>query len=436
MTIPARTLTPGPSPGVLRDRTRRWVKIFSAYFTAQTLTQFLGIAAGLLFVNLMPLREFALYTLGASVLTFFTFLSDMGTTSSLVYFFHRSRGDEGELRRYIAAVLSLRKVAFLLGSAVVLVAFPYVSAGRGFGLRESLLVTGGIVLSVWFQVSSSVRVLALRLMDRYGQSYRAEVSGAGLRLALALALVVAGALRAWAGVLTTAIGTGLTAFLARPAQPVRVEEDLVPYRRDVLRYLLPSLPSALYFSLQGPLTVWLAATFGSTRNIAEVGALGRLGLVVGIFSGLTGVVFMPRLARITDERVYWQRFLQFGALLLGVMAAMLLAAAVAPGLFLMLLGKQYSGLHRELLLTIGSSGFMLLSGYCVSVNLARSWNRLEGLAVVLLIAAQAVLMAVLPLSKTSGVLAFNLLTGAVGLVLQLLITLAGRTRPRWVQWMR
>ena len=73
-----------------------------------------------------------------------------------------------------------------------------------------------------------------------------------------------------------------------------------------------------------------------------MGALGRLGLLVGIFSSLTGVVFL-RLARIADERLYRRRFLQFGAALAAVALAMFVAATALPGLFLFLLGKHYSG---------------------------------------------------------------------------------------------
>jgi hypothetical protein len=211
--------------------------------------------------------------------------------------------------------------------------------------------------------------------------------------------------------------------------------DLRPYRRRILRYLLPSLPSALYFSIQGPLTIWLATTFGSARNIAEVGALGRLGLVVGIFSNLTGVVFLPRLARVADDRLYLRRYLQFGSLLLAVAAALALAAGLAPGLFLILLGGHYAGLRRELFLVVAGSGLTLLGGYAVSVNLARSWNRWEGLAVIVLIAVQAALVATLPLGTTYGVLLFNLCTGATGLLLQLIITAGGFVQPRWVRWM-
>ncbi|HEX3557491.1 MAG TPA: hypothetical protein VIA62_30045 [Thermoanaerobaculia bacterium] len=432
MTIAADT------PPLRWERLRRWTKILSAYFTTQTLTQLLGIASGLLFVNFMPVREFALYTLAFSVITFFNFVSDLGSTTSLVYFFRRAQGAREEVGRYVAAVTSLRRLAFLLGAGAVLLVFPRIAAAKGFGLRESLLATAGILLCVWFQVSSSVRVLALRLADRYGLSYRAELTGGGVRLLLALILVACGWLWAWLGVLVSSFGAAATAMIARPARlgpEIRMQADLRPYRARVLRYLLPSLPSALYFSLQGPLTVWLAATFGSTQNMAEVGALGRLGLVVGIFSSLTGVVFLPRLARIHDEQVYRTRYLQFGALLLAVAAVLVLTTATVPGLLLGLLGRQYAGLRHELLLVVGGAGFTLLGGYAVAVNLARSWNRWEGLAVVALIAVQAVLVASLPLSTTSGVLTFNVLTAATGLLLQLVIALGGFTRPEWVRWM-
>jgi hypothetical protein len=169
--------------------------------------------------------------------------------------------------------------------------------------------------------------------------------------------------------------------------------------------------------------------------MAEVGALGRLGLVVGIFSSLTGVVFLPRLAHVHDERLYRIRYLQFGALLLAVAAALVLASIAVPGLLLALLGRQYAGLRHELALVVGGAGLTLLGGYAVSVNLARSWNRWEGVAVAVLIAVQAALVASLPLSTTAGVLTFNLLTAATGLLLQLAITLGGFTRPEWVRWM-
>ncbi len=358
----------------------RWAKILSAYFTAQTLTQLLGIAAGLLFVNFMPVREYALYTLASSVITFFSFVTDLGSTTSLVHFYHRTAREGGDFRGYQGAVLSLRRVAFALGAAAVVVVFPWTAVAKGFGTAEAALATAAILAGVGFQIPVSLRVLVLRLEDRYARSYQAEMAGAALRLVLAGLLVAASWLQAWLAVLSSALGSVLSFFIARPETGEAPPADLEPYRRDVLRYLLPTLPSALYFSIQGPLTVWLAATFGATRTIAEVGALGRLGLLVGIFSSLTGVVFLPRLARITDDRLYLRRALQFGGLLVALVLSLFLAAALAPDLLLMLIGDNYSGLRRELLLALAGSGLALLDGYVVSVNLARSWTRWQGAA--------------------------------------------------------
>ncbi len=382
----------------------------------------------------MPVSWTTVYTLAFSVITFFNFITDLGSSTSLVYFFHRTAKEGEDFQPYFRAVLSLRRAVFLLGAAGVLVLFPRIAAAKGYGLAEALLVTGGIVLCVWFQIASSLRILALRLADRYGASYRAELAGGFTRLGIA-ALLVVSVLKSWLGVLASAAGSAVVTLLARPVTvPASAPIDLRPYQRRVLRYLLPTLPSALYFAIQGPLTVWLAATFGVTRNIAEVGALGRLGLIVGIFSSLTGVVFLPRLARITDDRLYRRRVVQFGVSLASVALAMLAAAAIAPDLFLLLLGKNYAGLHRELLLVVAGAGVSLIDGYLVSVNLARAWTRWQGLAVASLVAVQAVLVALLPLSATAGVLTFNLLSGVAAFGGQLAIVTLGFTRPRWVQW--
>jgi len=228
----------------------------------------------------------------------------------------------------------------------------------------------------------------------------------------------------------------LIAFLARGGQVEATAQpaDLARARRAVLRYLLPTLPAALYFATQGPLVVWLSATFGKTRSIAEVGALSRLGLVVGLFSGLTGIVFLPRLARIADERLYRRRFLQFGAALLAVGLAILGTAAISPGTFLLLLGPHYRGLQRELLLLVASSVFTLLDGYLVSVNLARSWTRFQAPALAIQIVFQAFLVIRLPLSSTANVMLFGLLSAAVAFSLQAAMAAIGFKRPQWLHW--
>jgi O-antigen/teichoic acid export membrane protein len=423
----------------LRVRAREWLLLLSSYFTSQTLTQLTGIGAGLLFVNFLPVRQFALYTLATSVLSFFTFACDLGSSASLLHFF-REAGRTGEpFGDYFRAVLSLRRSVFAAGTLVVLALFPWLAAVRGFGLAEALPMVAGILLGVWFQISASLRLLVLRLHGRYNRSYRAELLGAVLRLVLAAALIAASLLQAWLAVLGTAAGTLLVmrladSDLAHPPIANTTSHGLRDYRLRIFRYVLPTLPSALFFSVQGPLVVWLAATFGEARNVAEVGALSRLGLVVGLFSGLIGAVFLPRLTNVTDDALYHRRCLQYGLLLALVALALLAAAALVPDLFLLVLGPHYRGLHHELLLIVAGSGLALLGGYVVNVNFARGWTRFQSLTLAVEVAAQIVFVRLLHLSTTTGVLQFTMLSAAVGLSLQLIILELGFRRPGWVRW--
>ncbi len=429
-----------PTPAGQTARLRRWLGVLGAYFGAQGLAQLLSLTAGFLFIRSMAVEEYALYTLAFSVISFFTFATDLGSTASLVYFFHRAGDEPAGFAPYRAAVFSLRRAAFALGALAVLAAFPWVAAGRGFALGAAALAAVAIVLSVAGQLSAAIDLLLLRLADRYARSYRAEVVGAAVRCGLALGLAAtarwAGWLPAWAAVGSGALAVGTTAWLARTGEPHAPAAglELGPYRRQILRYLLPTLPGAVYFSFQAPLVVWLAATFGATRNIAEVGALGRLGMVFGVFTNLIQVVFLPRLAQLRDERLYLRRCLAFAGFLAAIAAGLFAFATLFPQPFLWVLGPRYQGLHAELLLVVAGAGVTLLSGYAVAVNGARSWNRWQAGAMVVLIAAQGTLAATLPLSTTAGLLWFNLGTALVGLLLQVAIAAVGFSRPRWVHW--
>jgi O-antigen/teichoic acid export membrane protein len=448
----AAALAPADAAALL-PRLRRFARALSAYFTAQVLTQVLSLSAGLVLVRTLPVREFALYTLALSVVTFFTFVSDLGSTTSLLYFFNRTLRDGSEFSLYLAAVRSLRRWAFLAGAAAVGVALPRAASAKGFGVAETALATAGVLLCVWFQIGASLSVLALRLGDRYNRSYGAEIAGGGLRLAVVAVMALASRLYGWLAVLGNAAAIAVTAFVARarpalpaPAAPAptpageageageSARDDLAPYRRRVLRYLLPTLPSALYFSIQGPLVVWLSATFGATRNIAEVGALARLGMLLGLFSNLSAIVLLPHLARISDDRLYRARFLQFGTLLAAVAAALLAVTSAFPRGFLAILGQHYSGLDGELVLVAWGAGLTLVGGYLVSVNLARSWTRWQAPAMLLLAITQALMVKLLPLGTTRGVLTFNVLTGATGLLLQAVTAGVGFARPALVHW--
>lgn len=410
---------------------RAW-GVLAPFFTAQAVIQLASALAGLLFVNILPVREFALYTIATSVVTFFTFVTDLGSTGSLFFFFRHASERGLRFQPYVRAVRSLRRGSLLVGGGVLAVALPPWLAGSGFPVTAALLTTLLAMVTVHYQIEAALGVTRLRLLGLFGPAYRAEVAGAALRLALAVLVAVGGLRTGVLALATGAFAAATSALLCRHSL-ARVEEatlvSVAVERREILRYLAPALPSALHFALQAPLLVWLAATFGGTSNVAEVGALGRLGMLLAIFSALTPTVFLVRLARVADPRLYRRRFLQFGGALAGVGVALVLAGAMAPGALLWLLGPHYRGLRVELTIALTTAAATLLGGYAVSVVASRSWFRLQPAATGLLVAAQVGAALALRLDTTRGVLLFGLVSAAVGLGVQLVVLALGFARP-------
>ncbi len=419
---------------LLRSRIQRWIGLLGVYFTAQSLTQLAGILAGILVVRHLPVGEFALYTLASSVTALLAIASDLGSTSSLLHFYRGAEARGERFADYVGAVLDLRRTAFAIGSVMLLVAAPFVGAARGFGRGESFAAASIVLVTVWCQIGSSIRLVLIRLAARYGAAYRAELAGGLFRLGAIALLVAISRLSSLAALAVGALAAVLVfAFADSPAaHPKR--GDRAAARKSVGRYLLPTLPSALYFALQGPLTIWLAATFGNTRSIAEVGALGRLALVVGMLSGLSGAVLVPRLAGIADPRAFAVSFLRYGALLGAMAGSLLLSAALVPDLFLAILGPHYRGLEREFLLLIAAASLSMLGAFVANVNLSRGWTRLQAAALAGEVSVQAVLIATVPLATTAGVIWFQLGSAAAGITFQLAIFLVGFRRPEWAAW--
>ncbi len=424
-----------PQPTVLPFGTaRRWTKVAATFFAVHFTQQVVTLATGLLFIHYLSVEEFAIYTMATSVLLTFAFATDLGSSSALMHFFHQSQLGREPYANMATAVLSLRRWMFLAGAPV---AVPILVVwGRANGLTSAMIMLASalVVATVWVQVQGTTRIVVLRLEGDYARSYRAEVVAALARLGAAAAVIALGVTSAIWALATALVSAFALAWVAHDGRIPRAAAAVRPLQRKVLRYLAPSLPSAVYFAVQGQLVIWCAAWFGGLTLVANIGALGRLSLIVGAFGGLSHVVLLPRMAQIVDDRLFTRRLVQFAAILT-VMAGVLFAASVAwPSALLWLLGDSYNSLSKEVPLIVLAAGLSLLGGFFGGVANARSWNRLQPAALLLMMAAQVVMIMWLRLDTTLGVAWFAVGSAAAGLASQLAIVTTGLVRPSWVAW--
>jgi O-antigen/teichoic acid export membrane protein len=421
----------------LHGRASQWGRLLSAFVTVQVVNQVLALGTGLLLVRSASKEAFALYAVATSVLTFFTTASDLGATGGLLHFFRRSRQGLGSFAASVAAVRQLRRVAFAVGAPIAVAVFVALAVRQRFAPWTVVSCAAIMVLGVACQISTSIHLEVRRLRGQLSAAYRAEVAGNVTRLAATVGLAAAGFLAVAAGgptaLAATVLGTTVAMSLARSAPEPAGRAEIGAAKQDLLGYLAPTLPSALYFSVQGPIVTWLSATFGSTAQIAEVGALGRLSMLVSILSPLPSVLLLPRLAHITDEPLYWRRATQFGLLFVGLLSPFVVMALVLPQPFLALLGSHYRGLSRELPLAMASTAMGVFGGYLVGLTRARGYTRWDSYAMGALAVFQVLLLMAVSLSTVTGVLVFSLGTACFGSLLQILIIRAGRRKdaPVW-----
>jgi O-antigen/teichoic acid export membrane protein len=415
-------------------RLLEWQKFLRDYMVWQLAIQGAGVLAGLLFVNLMSIREYAFYTLASSALTLLAVLCDLGITNSLPYFRRETSIRKLSFAAYVRAATWLRRVLLVVGTPVFLGIFGSLALRNGFGPEQTSVSALIVIVGVWFQARAAINVTALRLVARYPESYRAEFLGALARLIGSGIMAVSSLSYALLALMINAVASVLTSVASQMASVdgERDQRDRRSAAREIVRYIVPTLPSAVHFALQGPLIAFLSATFGGTRNIAEVGALSRLGLMVGFLTGFIPAVIIPRMSAVLNDDLYRRRYTQYGAVLGLCGLILLLVAYEWPWLFLALLGSGYRGLHEELVLSVGAASVGLLGAYCSLINQARGWVRWQAAGVLVYALTQVIFIGILPLSTTAGVLFFNLISAVAGGLVQFVINAVGFARPGWV----
>jgi hypothetical protein len=398
----------------LARRARPLVRLAGEYTAAHVAGRALAAAAGLVLVRLLPISEYALYTLLLAGYTFITTSSDLGATESLTYFRRRAVLENRPWSVFYRAVVRFRGMVYL-GGLLLSCAYVFYTATRiereARDIVAAVAVMGG---GAWLAIRAGTTSYALKLELRFREAYAVELSNEATKLLAVVLLWMAGIATALAGMVSVGLGS-LVAVLAASAlwqQPDRADtpQDDGP-GKDAMRALLgqvgPVLPGTIYYSVQAPLVAYLAATYGSAGNVAEVGALGRLAALISVFSGFSSSVFVPRLAAIKEPSLFRLRYLHWWVIMLLFSGAVMLAVGVFPESLLWILGRSYSGLHEELIIAAASAVVAIWGAYTWQINRARGWVRAQPYRVPVVATAQLLLFAFLDLSTTKGILMFG-----------------------------
>jgi hypothetical protein len=382
--------------------------------SAQTIIQVLSLLCGFLAVRLLPVDEYAYYTVANAMLGTMNVLTDGGIAESVIAQGGKVWQSPEHLGAVIAAGLSLRRRFALRALAISLPLLYWLLRQQGAAATTALLVSASIVPAFASSFTNQLLEIAAKLHQRVGRLQEIAMSAAGLRLALVVAAatahpvswlvnVCASASQIWANWRIRRLTRDFADLHATPSNSAKTQ---------ISAQIRRTLPSAIYYAFSGQITVWLIAVLGNTQSVAQVGALGRLAAVFGVVSAAMSLLVTPRFARMQDCADVLRRFRRVQSALWLSLAVIVALIWTFPDAALTVLGPSYHALTHEVGLAAASGALSLLAGYTYSMAAARGVVANPWMVVPFAIALQVLLISVLPTSTVAGVLWLGIITNA------------------------
>jgi len=409
----------------------QFVRRASRFTWVQLVVQCIGFATGILIVRCMEQHEYALFTIANTMQATTNILADIGISIGLISIGGRVWQDQRRLGQLVSTGLKLRRK---LGTASILVVTPllyFMLRKHGTSFSYTVFLIAAVLAGLSAQLSVEVFSVIPRLRSDLGQIQKVDFIGSIARLAVlgALAFVF---LNAGVAVVAGSSALLLQYLLSRQYAAGIIDlqaEENAEDRKAMLGFIRSQAANAVFFCLQGQITIFLITFFGHRAGVAEVGALGRLAIIFTVLGNLVANICAPAFSRCrTHHQLVWLYTGVVGGVA-GLSLLLLGGAYFLPNEFLFILGNRYSHLQYELLLIVGGAMINTMAGTLWTLNASRAWIAGSWLYIPLTVGTQLLLIPFTDFSSVNGVLTFNLFSVCPNLLLNIALSYRGFRQP-------
>lgn len=353
-----------------------WTKLISITGGAQIIVQAVGFISGILVIRLLPMQEYALYTLANTMLGTMTILADGGISTGVMAQGGKVWQDREKLGAVLATGLDLRHKFALWSIVVSTPILFYLLLHNGAGWIAASLIVLTMIPAFFAALSDSLLEIVPKLHQAILPLQRNQVKVGIGRLALttltlfvfpwaAMAIIASGIPRIYGNFKLRKITEG---FVDKEQKPNASD------RRDILQSVKKIMPNLIYVTFSGQIIVWLLSVFGTTTNLAQIGALGRITILLSIFVAIIGQLIVPRFVRLGDNKqLLLKRYLQINLIFILFSIFVLVATWLFSSQILWVLGEKYKNLSYELFLCILGGVITQLHGISFVLCGQRGW---------------------------------------------------------------
>ena len=287
-----------------------WAKVLSRFVSVQIIVQILGMVSGILIVRTLSREEYALFTIANSFQSTLNVLADSGIISALSAIGGRVFKDKSQFSELIQTSLRLR---YRLAAMVVLPTIPillWMLTSNGASLSYAILVICATLIELNFHLKTAILLMPLQLHAQINRIQTLDFLVAFSRLSSLVAARFI-LLNTFTSILSSAISIGLRLLYLNRWTFENIDKEASinkEYEKEITLIIRSQFSYFLFYCFQGQIGIWLISIFGQPGNVAEVGALGRLGVIFSIVNSVMANIISPSYARCQSIQTLRNRY--------------------------------------------------------------------------------------------------------------------------------
>lgn len=373
--------------------------------------QAIGFASGILIIRLLPLHEYAIYTLANSLLGAMTILADGGVSNSVMAEGGKVWQDKRKLGGVLATGFLFRRKQVVFSLLVVVPALFYMMQKHNASWLMSSLVVLSLIPVFVSVLSGALLQIPLKLHQDIKPLQQYQVEANLVRLGLSAVMVFIYPY-AYLAILCSGTGQLWNNWRLRKKSALYTENVIKndpATHQAILATTKRAMPLAIFYMITGQISVWLLSMFAMTESVAHQGAISRFFAVLMLTNTIYSALVVPRFSRLSrDNPKLFYRYMGIHLSLLPVLAATVFLSWSLGGVALSILGPEYAGLRYEFFLSMTGAMLSIMTDIGTAVNAGRGHVFRPVVYIPLMLLLLAILIFALPYHTLIGVLLINL----------------------------
>lgn len=377
-------------------------------------------------VRALAKQDYAWFTIASSMSAVLNALNDGGVATAVISMGGAIWQDRRRFSALITAAYAMLWRAALLGGGVMAPLLAWLLREKDASWQTMVILVVLVVGPQWLANRTFTLSSVNRLHSRIRELQVAELAAASTRFVLTLVPAALGFVNVYLALGAAVIGLVVQSMVVRrqvvplldlPGEEAEVRE----YRGHIGSVMKSMYPNVVFTCVQSQLATGLLAVFGSTSQVADLGALSRLSFFANFIGAPVHHIIGPAFARCSDARRL--RWLFVGVLTgyLVVLGAFVGFVGWQAGFVLQLFGSKYAHLNHELFLVAVAVAMMFINLVFSSLNFSRGWVRWTWINIPLTLAVQSAAAFFLRMDTVEGAAYLMIATACANLVLSVTI---------------